>query len=70
MTASGHFSTNNRVQRCLSIQRSPLHREREREHLFKGETEHLCLRQLIHGIGGGHLTRVCVASRYFESLPL
>ena len=28
-------------------------REREREHLFKGETEHLGLRQLIHGIGGG-----------------
>ena len=26
-------------------------RERERELLFKRETEHLCIRQLIHGIG-------------------
>ena len=28
-------------------------RERERELLFKRETEHLWLRQLMHGIGGG-----------------
>ena len=28
-------------------------RERERERLFERETEHLCLRQLTHGIGEG-----------------
>ena len=28
-------------------------RERERELLLKRETEHLWLRQLMHGIGGG-----------------
>ena len=28
-------------------------RERERELLFERETEHLWLRQLMHGIGGG-----------------
>ena len=28
-------------------------RERERELLFERVPEHLCLRQLIHGIGGG-----------------
>ena len=35
------------------VARTGREREREREHLFKRETEHLCLRQLIHGIGGG-----------------
>ena len=29
------------------------HREREREFLFERETEHLWLRQLMHGIGEG-----------------
>ena len=37
----------------LRSARNQREREREREHLFKRETEHLCLRQLIHGIGGG-----------------
>ena len=49
-TGSGPV-TNDRSNALNTEHHTHQQRERERELLFKRETENLCLRQLMHGIG-------------------
>jgi hypothetical protein len=50
MSLRGLFSKTHLLSSVMTGERE---REREREFLFERETEHLWLRQLMHGIGEG-----------------